>query len=170
MSGLVFAVSLLVITVAASAAQNIEVPGSRLSSLDRALFSCIETEALTLCRAQGKSLEHLNLPVMGITLEYREELLNRTTVLFDETRFADVENRLTARFGTPEVHDEQLRSGMAGTLVNRIRVWGGGGKVVMLEQFSGKITSSALRYLTPDDYRELVRARNAVRVRGKRDL
>jgi hypothetical protein len=40
----------------------------------------------------------------------------------------------------------------------------------MLEQFSGKITSSALRYLTSDDYRELMRARDAVRVRGTRDL
>jgi len=44
-----------------------------------------------------------------------------------------------------EVHDEQLRSGMAGAIVNRVRVWRNGGNVVMLEQFSGKITSSALR-------------------------
>ena len=59
---------------------------------------------------------------------------------------------------------------MAGAIVNRVRVWRRDGSVAMLEQFSGKITSSALRYLTSDDYRELMRARDAVRVRGTRDL
>lgn len=160
----------LLVAGAASGAHDSEALGSRLSDLDRRLYACIETGALTLCRAGGKSLEHLGLPVLGMTLEYRGELLKRTTVLFDEARFAVVEGRLTARFGVPEVHDEQLRSGMAGAIVNRVRVWRTDGNVVMLEQFSGKITSSALRYLTPDDYRELMRARDAVRVRGTRDL
>ena len=91
-------------------------------------------------------------------------------MVFDEARFSEVEERLTARYEAPEVHDEQLRSGMAGTIVNRVRVWRSHGNVVMLEQFSGKITSSALRYLTTDGYRELMRARDAVRVRGTRDL
>jgi hypothetical protein len=161
---------LLLVAGAASGAQDIEALGSRLSDLDRRLYSCAENVAHTLCRAGGKSLEHLGLPVLGMALEYRAELLNRTTVMFDEARFADVEGRLTARFGAPEVHDEQLRSGMAGAIVNRVRVWRGNGNVAMLEQFSGKITSSALRYLTADDYRELMRARDAVRVRGTRDL
>jgi hypothetical protein len=163
-------VFLLLVAGAASGARGIEPPGSRLADLDRTLYSCAETGAGTLCRARGKSLEHLGLPVLGMTLEYRGELLNRTTILFDEAQFAEAEGRLTARFGAPEAHDEQLRSGMAGAIVNRVRVWRNGGNVVMLEQFSGKITSSALRYLTPDDYRELMRARDAVRVRGTRDL
>lgn len=161
---------LLLLAGAASGAQDIEALGSRLSDLDRRLYSCAENGAHALCRAGGKPLEHLGLPVLGLTLEYRAGLLDRTTVMFDETRFADVENRLTARFGAPEVHDEQLRSGMAGAIVNRVRVWRRNGNVAMLEQFSGKITSSALRYLTTDDYRELMRARDAVRVRGTRDL
>jgi len=161
---------LLLVAGAASGAQGIDALGSRLSDLDRRLYSCAETGAQTLCRAGGKSLEHLGLPVLGLTLEYRGELLNRTTVLFNEARFAEVEGGLMARFGAPEEHDEQLRSGMAGAIVNRVRVWRRDGKVVMLEQFSGKITSSALRYLTSDDYRELMRARDAVRVRGTRDL
>jgi hypothetical protein len=161
----------LLLAGAASGAQGIEALGSRLSDLDRSLYTCAGTGARTLCRAGGKSLEqHLGLPVLGMTLEYRGELLNRTTVLFDEARFAEVEGRLTARFGAPEIHDEQLRSGMAGAIVNRVRVWRRDDSVAMLEQFSGKITSSALRYLTSDDYRELMRARDAVRVRGTRDL
>ncbi len=163
-------VFLLLVAGTASGARGIEPPGSRLADLDRTLYSCAETGAGTLCRARGKYLEHLGLPVLGMTLEYRGEFLNRTTILFDEAQFAEAEGRLTARFGAPEAHDEQLRSGMAGAIVNRVRVWRNGGNVVMLEQFSGKITSSALRYLTPDDYRELMRARDAVRVRGTRDL
>ena len=161
---------LLLIAGAASGAQGIQALGSRLSDLDRRLYSCAETGAHTLCRAGGKQLEHLGLPVLGMTLEYHGELLNRTTVLFDEARFEEVENRLTARFGAPEVHDEHLRSGMAGAIVNRVRVWPGVGNVTMLEQFFGKITSSALRYLSTEDYRELMRARDARRVRGTRDL
>ena len=170
MSGRGCAAFLLLVAGAASGAQGIEALGSPLADLDRRLYSCAETGAHTLCRAVGKSLEHLGLPVLGMTLEYRGELLNQTTVLFDEARFAEVEDRLKAEFGAPGLHDEQLRSGMAGVIVNRVRVWRSGGNVVMLEQFSGKITSSALRYLTADGYRELMRARDAVRVRGTRDL
>jgi len=59
---------------------------------------------------------------------------------------------------------------MAGAFVNLVRVWRRDGNVAMLEQYSGKITSSALRYLTQDDFRELMRARDAGRVRGTRDL
>jgi len=161
---------LLLVAAAAAGAQGIEALGSRLSDLDRRAYSCAEAGARTLCRAEGKSLEHLGLPVLGMTLEYRGELLNRTTILFDEARFAEVEDRLATRFGAPEVHDERLRSGMAGAIVNRVHVWHRDVNVVMLEQFSGKITSSALRYLSSDGYRELMRARDAVRVHGTRDL
>ncbi len=74
------------------------------------------------------------------------------------------------RFGAPEVHDDRLRSGMAGAIVNQVRVWHRDANVVMLEQFSGKITSSALRYLSSDGYRDLMRARDTVRLHGIRDL
>lgn len=154
----------------ASGAQGIEVLGSPLSALDRGRYKCAGASVNTQCRANGMPLDHLGLPVLGVTLEYRSELLKRTTVLFDEARFVQVEDSLTARFGVPEIHDEQLRSGMAGAFVNRVRVWRRDGNVVMLEQYSGKITSSALRYLTPDDYRELMRVRDSGRVRGTRDL
>lgn len=161
---------LLLLTGVASGAQGIDALGSRLSGLDRGLYTCTGTGASTQCHANGKSLEYLGLPVLGVTLEYRSELLNRTTVLFDEARFAQIAGSLTARFGVPQIHDEQLRSGMAGAFVNRVRVWCRDGTVAMLEQYSGKITRSALRYLTRDDYRELMRARDAVRIRGTRDL
>lgn len=154
----------------ASGAQGIEALGSRLSGLDRGIYSCAGTGVNTQCRAVGESLEYLGLPVLAVTLEFRGELLNRTTVLFEETRFAQAEGSLTARLGPPEMHDEQLRSGMAGAFANRVRVWRSEGNVVMLEQYSGKITRSALRYLTQADYRELMRARDAMRVRGTRDL
>lgn len=170
MSARYCALFLVLIAGAASGAKGIEALGSRLSDLDLKLYSCARNGELVLCRARGKSLEHLGVPALGTTLEYRGELLNQTTVVFDEAYFSEVENRLAARYDAPEVHDEQLRSGMAGAIVNRVRVWRSDGKVVMLEQFSGKITSSALRYMTADGYRELMRSRDAVRVRGTRDL
>jgi hypothetical protein len=161
---------LFLLAGAASGAQGIEALGSPLSELDRGLYTCVGTSVSTQCRAGGKSLEYLGLPILAVTLEYRSELLNRITVLFDEARFAQIEGSLTARFGAPEIHDEQLRSGMAGAFLNRVRVWRRDGDVAMLEQYFGKITRSALRYLSPDDYRELMRARDAGRVRGTRDL
>jgi hypothetical protein len=161
---------LFLLTGTVSGAQGIEALGSQLSDLDRGLYTCAGTSVNTQCRAHGKPLEHLGLPVLGVTLEYRSELLNRTMVLFDEARFAQIEGSLTARFGAPETHDEQLRSGMAGAFVNRVRVWRRGGNVTMLEQYYGKITSSALRYLTQDDFREIMHARDAERIRGTRDL
>lgn len=163
-------VFLLLVTGAVSGAQEVEALGSRLAALDRARYSCTKNGAHTLCRPTGGSLDHLGLPFLGMTLEYRGELLQRTTVLFDETRFAEVESRLTALFGTPEHHDERLRAGMAGTIINRIRVWRSGGDVAMFEQYAEKITTSALRYLPADDYAELMRSRDSMRVRGTRDL
>ena len=161
---------LLLIAAAVSSAQDVAAIGSRLADLDRGFYSCARTGALTLCRPAGKSLEHMGLPVLEITLEYRGEFLDRTTVRFGEGRFAEVERRLAERFGAPENHDEQLRAGMAGTIVNQIRVWRNGGDIAMLEQYSGKITTSALRYLASDGYRELMRSRDAMRIRGTRDL
>ena len=163
-------VFLLLVAGAVSAAQEVEALGSPLAALDRTRYSCTTNAEHTLCRPAGNSLDHLGLPFLGMTLEYRGELLQRTTVLFDEAHFADIESRLTARFGTPEHHDERLRAGMAGTITNRIRVWRGGGEIAMLEQYSEKISTSALRYLAADDYRELMRSRDAMRVRGTRDL
>lgn len=170
MSARCWPLSLLLVAEVVSGAQEVEALGSRLAALDRARYSCTKNGAHTLCRPAGKSLDHLGLPLLGMTLEYRGELLQRATVLFDETHFADIESRLTARFGTPEHHDERLRAGMAGTITNRIRVWHSGGDVAMLEQYSEKITTSALRYLAADDYQELMRSRDSLRVRGTRDL
>ena len=163
-------VLLLLVAGAVGGGQEVEAQGSQLADLDRALYSCTQDGEQTLCRAAGTSLDHLGVPILGMTVEYHGELLQRTTVLLDEARFAELESRLTTRFGTPENHDEQLRAGMAGTIINRVRVWRSGGDIAMLEQYSGKITTSVLRYLTVDDYRQFMRSRDAMRVRGMRDL
>jgi len=163
-------VFLLLVAEAVSGAQEVEKLGSQLAALDRARYSCTTNGAHTVCRPAANSLDHLGLPVVRMTLEYRGELLQRKTVVFDETHFGYIESRLTARFGTPEHHDERLRAGMAGTIINRIRVWRSGGDIAMLEQYSEKITTSALRYLAADDYQKLMRSRDSMRVRGTRDL
>ncbi len=66
---------LLLVAAAAAGAQGTEALGSRLSDLDRSAYSCTEVGARTLFRARGKSLEHLGLPILRMTLEYRAELL-----------------------------------------------------------------------------------------------
>lgn len=164
------AAAVLLVTGAAFGADDTGVLGSPLSGIDRTVYSCFTSTARTICKAGGGGMEHLGLPVLTVTREYRDELLRSMTVMFDEARFADVERRMSARLGAAESADERLRSGMAGVITNRVRIWRSGSAVIVLEQFAEKITRSALRYLTEADYAELMRRRDAARVRGARDL
>jgi hypothetical protein len=155
---------------AAAAAQSIDDLGKSLSELDSSAYGCRASGSRTVCRRNEQDLMHLGLPALAVTLEYEHELLGQVTVMFDERYFADVEIRLNSSFGVAEPRDEKLRSGMAGILVNRVRVWRRASGFVMLEQFAEKVTRSALRYLTTAEYAALVQRRNAARIRGIRDL
>jgi hypothetical protein len=154
----------------AAASPGIVSIGAPLSGLDRGDHDCKMMEKQVVCQRSGTEIRYRGLGALAMTLEYEEELLRRVTVLFDEAQFAEVEHRLDADFGTGEAHDEKLRTGMAGAIVNRIRVWRAGGETLMFEQFSGRISTSALHVLSEADFETEMRRREASRVRGMRDL
>lgn len=154
----------------AAASPGIAPIGAPLSGLDRADHDCKSIEKRVLCQRSGSEIRYRGLGALAMTLEYEEELLRRVTVLFDEAQFAEVVRRLDADFGVGEAHDEKLRTGMAGAIVNRIRVWHAGGETLMFEQFSGRISTSALHVLSEADFAAEMRGREASRVRGMRDL
>lgn len=144
--------------------------GSPLSSLDRGAYDCSVIAERTLCQRSGPGIRYCGLVALAMTFEYEKELLRRIRVLFDEAQFAELARRMDAEFGTGEAHDEKLRTGMAGSIVNRIRVWRDAAEVVMLEQFSGRISTSALHIFSSADFDAEMRNRRAARARGMRDL
>lgn len=147
-----------------------EVIGSPLSALDRGAYDCRERGNRLICQAQGGPLRFRGLPALAMTLEYDAELLRQVTVQFDERQFEDEVRRLEADFGAGAVHDEKIRAGMAGVIVNRIRAWHGRGQVQMLEQFSDRIDVSGLHIFSAQDFEAEMFRRQATRVRGLRDL
>jgi len=144
--------------------------GSPLSALDRDAYDCRDQGNRVICQAKGGPLQFRGLAALAMTLEYDPELLRQVTVQFDEGRFEDAVLRLEADFGAGAVHDEKIRAGMAGVIINRIRAWHDRGQVQMLEQFSDRIGVSALHILSATDFEAEMLGRQATRVHGLRDL
>lgn len=144
--------------------------GSPLSALDREAFDCRVHQERLACQAQGGAQHYRGLAVHAMTLEYEAELLRQVTVLFDERQFEDALRQFEDEFGAGAVHDEKIRAGMAGVIVNRIRAWRECDEVRMLEQFSGRLGLSALQVFTAADFAAEMSRRQATRVRGLRDL
>ena len=165
--GLVLAAGATAVLAAGESTARI---GSSLSALDRGAYDCRERGDRQICQARGGTLRCRGLAVLAMTLEYEAELLRQVTVQFDEGQFEDAVRQLEADFGAGAVHDEKIRAGMAGVIINRIRAWHERGQVQMLEQFSHGIGVSALYILSATDFETEMRRRQAMRVRGLRDL
>lgn len=148
---------------------SIEKIGSALGELDRSAHGCKPAGRVTVCRPEG-GLLHLGVPVREMTLEYRDELLGTIRIVFDENQFQTLAHRLGVELGPGESRDERLRAGMGGIIDNRILVWRSNERIVMLEQYSAKVTLSSLRYSTLTAFDDLMRERNRRRIRGLRDL
>ena len=144
--------------------------GSPLSALDRGAYDCRDQGNRVSCQAQGGPLRFRGLAALAMTLEYDSELLRQVTVQFDERQFEAVLRQLEAEYGAGAAHDEKIRAGMAGVIINRIRAWHERGQVQMLEQFSGRIGVSALHIFSATDFEAEMLWRQAARVRGLRDL
>lgn len=144
--------------------------GSPLSALDAGAYDCRDQGTRVVCQAQDGPLRFRGLAALAMTLEYDSELLRRVTVQFDERQFEDALGQLEADFGAGAVHDEKIRAGMAGVIVNRIRAWHERGQVQMLEQFSDRIGVSALHIFSEPDFEAEMLRRQAAGVRGLRDL
>lgn len=143
---------------------------SPLSALDRGAYDCRARQGRLVCQARDGALHFHGFAALAMTLEYEAELLRQVTVLFDEGRFEDVLRQLQADFGAGAVHDEKIRAGMAGVVVNRVRAWRKCGEVRMLEQFSGRFGISSLRVFSVADFEAEMTRRQAAQVRGLRDL
>lgn len=144
--------------------------GSPLSALDRGAYDCRERGNRRICQARGGPLRFLGLAALAMTLEYDAELLRQVTVQFDEGQFENALRQLEADFGAGMVHDEKIRAGMAGVIINRIRAWHERGQVQMIEQFSHSIGVSAVHIFSETDFAAEMRKRQVMRVRGLRDL
>lgn len=144
--------------------------GSPLSALDRDVHECRARQGRLVCQVRGGALQFHGSAALAMTLEYEAELLRKVTVLFDEARFEDVLRQLQADLGAGTTHDEKIRAGMSGVMVNRIRAWRRRDEVRMLEQYSGKYAVSALRVFSAADFDAEMNRRAAERVRGLRDL
>lgn len=144
--------------------------GSPLSALERGAYDCRDHGTRVICQVQGGPLRFRGLAALAMTLEYQSELLRQVTVQFDERQFEDAVRQLEADFGAGAVHDEKIRAGMAGVIINRIRAWHERDQVQMLEQFSDRIGVSALHIFSAMDFEAELLRRQAARVRGLRDL
>lgn len=167
---LLLAPGLLMPAASAADALTTMAIGSPLSALDRDVHECRALQGRQVCQARKGTLQFHGSAALAMTLEYEAELLRKVTVLFDEARFEDVLRQLQADLGAGATHDEKIRAGMSGVVVNRIRAWRRCGEVRMLEQFSGKVAVSALQVLSEADFEAEMSRRVAERVRGLRDL
>ena len=59
---------------------------------------------------------------------------------------------------------------MAGSFNNEINVWNNNKRIIFFEQFHKKITFSALRVLSPNDYKMIMEKREGKKIRGVRNL
>lgn len=159
----------LFLAVADAPLASIERIGSTLGELDRSANACKPAGRVTVCRPWG-DITHLGLPAREMALEYRDEHLATIRIIFDESRFPVLADRLRDVLGPGESRDERLRAGMGGVIDNRILVWHSNGRVVMLEQYSAKVTLSSLRYSTLSAFDDLMRERDRRRIRDLRDL
>lgn len=159
----------LFLAVADGPRASIEKIGSTLGDLDQSAHACKPDGRVTVCRPEGHVM-HVGVPVREMTLEYRDDLLGTIRIVFDENRFQTLAHRLRGELGPGETHDERLRAGMGGIIVNQILVWRSNAGIVMLEQYSVKVTLSSLRYSTLSAFDDLMRERDRRRIRGLRDL
>ncbi len=154
-----------------SAAQLWEEPrlGSAIGALDRSRYVCATVEIQARCR-QASSGELFEVPTREQTLIYLDGRLDQVHTAFDEDRFEQMLQALEARLGRGELSTELLRAGMGGVFPSRLAIWRLDDEIVLLEQYSDRITRSAIWIMGPGSFAEMMSARDRQRVRGVRDL
>jgi hypothetical protein len=146
-------------------------PGSELKSLDLSGYTCVRgAQELACRRPESGSAVLYQVPVTGNTLVFQDGALTRVSVAFSETRFDDVLGAMRADLGPGEEGSELLKAGMGGTFANRFAVWRQNGHVLLLEQYFGRVVTSALTQMTREEFTRLMAVRESQRVRGARDL
>ena len=172
MKHLIAIIGLVGCTVASAATvPNVPSAGSKLETLDRDLYQCVNADQGIECRRKGNPADRIaSEPVIEIVLFYRDDTLVRSVFAFSESRLDALVGQLSRELGTPLQGSELLKAGMAGVFENRHYTWRHNGQVWFVEQYFERVTSSGLWQMDATEFVAFQGARDRVRVRGARDL
>lgn len=150
---------------------NLPAPGREQQSVDLAAYLCTRSAQELTCRqpAPGAAVLY-QVPVSAYVLVFRDEALARASIAFDEPRFDDVLKAMRAELGAGEEGSELLKAGMGGAFPNRYQLWQQDGQVFLLEQYFGRVLTSAVTQMSKEEFERFMAVRESQRVRGARDL
>lgn len=150
---------------------NVPPAGSMLDVLDRSIYHCEQHADNFECRRPGDTADHVEgEPAIEIVLVYREDVLVRSVVTFNERNFNTVADKLSLTLGRAVRGAEALNAGMGGTFDNQYYIWRRDGHAWLLEQFYRRITHSGLWMMNGAEFVALMSERERRKVRGVRDL
>jgi hypothetical protein len=161
---------------AASAAELLALPhmpsaGSMLDALDRTFYRCEQHASQVECRRRGDAADRVvGEPVIEIVLVYRQGVLVRSAITFNEQNFNAVADKLSLTLGSAAQGGEALNAGMGGSFENQYFIWQRAGRAWLLEQFYQRITHSGLWMMNETEFDALMSERERSKVRGVRNL
>ena len=133
--------------------------------------NCVKKENLDICESANSLIDiKIDIPKHKFITVYENEKVIENIVIFDESNFNFVKIELLNQLGPSKKIVEKLNAGMAGSFNNEINVWNNNKRIIFFEQFHKKITFSALRVLSPNDYKMIMEKREGKKIRGVRNL
>ena len=158
-------------TTNAAALPGLPPAGSKIDVLDRNIYSCEQHNGNLQCRRSGGAADYVDgETALEIVLIYRQGVLVRSVVTFEEQRFHAVADKLSETLGSAARGGEALNAGMGGTFENQYYVWRHDGRVWLLEQFFQRIMHCGLWIMSGAEFDNLMSERERLRVRGVRNL
>ena len=150
---------------------NMPSAGSMLDGLDRTIYRCELCADKVECRRPGDTADHVDgEPAIEVVLVYRQGVLVRSVVTFDEQNFNAVAEKLSVTLGRAAQGGEALNAGMGGRFENQYYIWRRDGRAWLLEQFYQRITHSGLWMMNGSEFDVLMSERERRKVRGVRNL
>jgi len=133
--------------------------------------NCVKKENLDICESSKSLIDiKINIEKHKFITIYEHGKVIENIVIFDESNFNFVKEELIKQLGSSQKIVEKLNAGMAGSFNNEIYVWNNNEHIIFFEQFHKKITFSALRVLSPSDYKMIMEKREGKKIRGVRNL
>jgi hypothetical protein len=134
-------------------------------------LTCSAAETGDMCSpAAGATDTFAGLPVDRVELLFAQDRLARATVRLSDRDYDALLDFLRARFGESDDRSFRARGGMASEFEAGVHLWQAAGVSLVLEQFAGKIDSSALTYGSEAAMADLVRAKTSYPRGSRRDL
>jgi hypothetical protein len=134
-------------------------------------LACSAAETGDLCSPSvGATDTFAGLPVHRIELRFAQDRLARATVRLSDRDYGALLDFLRVRFGESDDRSFRARGGMAAEFEAGVHLWQAAGVSLVLEQYAGKIDSSALTYGNEAAMADLVRAKTSYPRGSRRDL